>query len=54
MNFQKTFGTKKNSNSRTHQEQYEFDLRQGVFKLLEKLHAEYQDIFEKDFENNFK
>jgi hypothetical protein len=52
--FSQNFWDKKNSNSRTHQEQYEFDLRQGVFKLLEKLHAEYQDIFEKDFENNFK
>jgi hypothetical protein len=52
--FSKSFWDQKNINSRTHQEQYEFDLRQGVFKLLENLHAEYQDIFEKEFQNKFK
>ena len=52
--FSKNFWDKQNVNSQTHQEQYEFDLRQGVFKLLEKLHDDYQDIFKKDIEHSFK
>ena len=52
--FGKNFWSRENNNSRTHQAQYEFDLRQGVLNLIETLDKQYRNIFASDLETEFK
>ena len=54
LKFVNDFWNTKNKNDRTYQEQYEFDLRQGVLKLLEKLNDDYENVLKKDIEKSFK
>lgn len=52
--FGKSFWGRDNNTSRTHQEQYEFDLRQGVLNLIEALDKQYQNAFASELESEFK
>ena len=54
LKFINDFWNTKNKDNRTYQEQYEFDLRQGVLKLLEKLSDDYEKTLKKDIEKSFK